>query len=76
MNAEEYLAGSRLFRRPKNGSHGQLIERYGARLVDDGLAQIVTLRPLRLIGDFSNKRTRFKRACSTFSRHYRQTMPN
>jgi site-specific recombinase XerD len=52
MIAEEYLAGSRLFRRLKNGSHGQLIERYAARLVDDGLAQGVTLRSLRLIGDF------------------------
>src|SRR6516162_5416393 len=52
MIAEEYLAGSRLFRRLKSGSHGQLIERYAARLVDDGLAQGVTLRSLRLIGDF------------------------
>jgi site-specific recombinase XerD len=51
MIAEEHLAGSRLFRRLKNGSHGQLIERYTARLVDDGLAQGVTLRSLRLIGD-------------------------
>src|SRR5215813_6935064 len=52
MIAEEYLAGSRLFRRLKNGSHGQLIERYGARLIDDGFAQRVTFRSLRLIGDF------------------------
>src|SRR6516165_4590876 len=52
MIAEEYLAGSRLFRRLKNGSHGQLIERCAARLVDDGLAQGVALRSLRLIGDF------------------------
>ena len=52
MIAEEYLGRSLLFRRLKNGSYGQLIERYAARLVDDGLAQGVTLRSLRLIGDF------------------------
>jgi hypothetical protein len=34
------------------GTPEQLIERYAARLVDDGLAQGVTLRSLRLVGDF------------------------
>jgi site-specific recombinase XerD len=62
MIAEESLVRSRLFRRLKNGSHAQLIERYAARLVDDGLAQGVTLRSLRLIGDFMKwmARSRFR----------------
>ena len=33
MIAEESLVRSRLLRRLKNGSHGQLIECYAARLV-------------------------------------------
>ena len=41
MIAEQYLRRSRLFRRLKNGSHGQLIERYAARLVEEGLGQDV-----------------------------------
>jgi len=52
MIAEEYLARSGAFRRLKNGCHGQLIKCYAARLVDDGLAQGVTVRSLSLIGDF------------------------
>ena len=54
MIAEKYMRRSRLFRRLKNGSHGQLIERYAARLVKDGHAQQGTLRSLRLVGDFLN----------------------
>ncbi len=54
MIAEEYLARNRLFRRLKNRCHGQLIERYAARLVEDGLAQRVTLRSLSLVGDLMN----------------------
>jgi len=50
MIAGKYLSRSRLFRRLKNGSHGQLIERYAARLVEDGRAQQGTLRCLRIIG--------------------------
>ena len=49
--AAEYLGRSRLFRRLKNGSHGQLIERYVVRLVEDGRAQQGTLRCLSVIGD-------------------------
>jgi len=62
MIAEQSLVRSRLFRRLKNGSHAQLIERYAARLVDDGVAQGVTLRSLRLIGDFMKwmARSRFR----------------
>jgi hypothetical protein len=86
MIAEESLVRSRLFRRLKNGSHAQLIERYAARLVDDGLAQGVTLRSLRLIGDFMKwmASSRFRVADidepmveRIFSRHCeRQTMPS
>jgi hypothetical protein len=51
MIAEGYLSRSRLFRRLKNGSHGQLIERYTARLVEEGLGQECTWRSLSLVGD-------------------------
>lgn len=51
MVAEEYLGGSRLFRRLKSGPHGQLIELYAARLVNDGLARHGTWRCLNLVGD-------------------------
>jgi hypothetical protein len=54
MIAEEYLVRSQLFRRLKNGCHGQLIECYAARLVEDGLAQKVTSRSLSLIDDHMN----------------------
>jgi Phage integrase family/Phage integrase, N-terminal SAM-like domain len=54
MIAEEYLTRSRLFRRLKNRWHGQLIECYAARLVEDGLAQRSTLRSLSLVGDLMN----------------------
>jgi hypothetical protein len=50
MIAGKYLSRSRLFQRLKNGSDGQLIERYAARLVEDGRAQQGTLRCLRIIG--------------------------
>jgi site-specific recombinase XerD len=51
MNAEDYLGRSRLFRRLKNGSHGQLIEHYAARLVEVGLARHGIWRSLKLISD-------------------------
>ena len=51
MDAEEYLGRSRLFRRLKSGPHGQLVERYAARLVEDGLARQGTWRCLNLVGD-------------------------
>ena len=35
MEVEEYLGRSRLFRRLRSGPHGQLVERYAARLVED-----------------------------------------
>jgi site-specific recombinase XerD len=51
MIAEDYLGRSRFFRRLKNRSHEELIERYVARLVEDGLNQQGILRSLRLVGD-------------------------
>ena len=51
MDAEEYLGRSQLFRRLKNGPHGQLIERYAVRLVQEGLAQHGTWRCLNLVRD-------------------------
>ncbi len=49
MDAEEYLGKSRLFRRLKNGPHGQLIELYTARVVKDGLARQGMWRCLNLV---------------------------
>jgi hypothetical protein len=37
MEVEEYLGRSRLYRRLGSGPHGQLVERYAARLVDESL---------------------------------------
>ncbi|NOT53639.1 MAG: tyrosine-type recombinase/integrase [Deltaproteobacteria bacterium] len=49
--AEEYLKRSRLFRRLKNGDHGQLVELYAARLVEVGLARHGTWRCLNVVGN-------------------------
>ena len=51
MVAGEYLGRSRLFRRLQSGPHGELVERYAARLVKDGLARQGTWRCLSLVGD-------------------------
>ena len=51
MIAEEYLSRSRLFRRLRNGPHGELIELYASRLVEDGLVRQGTWRCLSLVGD-------------------------
>jgi site-specific recombinase XerD len=62
INAEDYLNRSRLFRRLKNGAHGQLIELYAARLVEVGLAGHGTWRCLNVVGDLlawmAGRRTR------------------
>lgn len=50
MNAEEYLSRSRLFQHLKNGAHGQLIERYTVRLIEDGLGRQSTWRCLNVVG--------------------------
>ncbi len=50
MEVEEYLRRSRLFRQLKGGDHGQLVERYAARLVEDGLVRLGTWRCLNVVG--------------------------
>ena len=37
MDVEEYLRRSQLFRRLKCGPHGQLVERYAVRLIEERL---------------------------------------
>ena len=54
MVTEEYLRRSRLFRRLKSGLHGQHVERYAARLVEDGRARHSTWRCLHLVSDLLN----------------------
>ena len=49
--AEEYLKRSRLFRRLKNDTHGQLVELYAARLVEVGLSRQGTWRSLNVVRD-------------------------
>lgn len=49
MITEDYLGKSRVFRRLKDGPHGQLVERFGARLIKDGLARHGTWRCLNVI---------------------------
>ncbi len=50
MNVEEYLTRSRLFQHLKDGAQGQLIERYAARLIEDGLGRQSTWRCLNVVG--------------------------
>ena len=50
MECEEYLRTSRLFRRLRSGPHGQPVERYAARLVEDGLVRHGTWRCLNVVG--------------------------
>ena len=51
MIAEQYLSGSRLYRRLRNGPHRELVEHYAARLIELGLAREGTLRSLNLVSD-------------------------
>jgi hypothetical protein len=44
------LRRSRLFRRLRSGPHGQLVERYAARLAEDGLVRHGTRRCLNVVG--------------------------
>lgn len=50
MDVEEYLGRSRLFSRLRSGPHGQLIERYAARLVQERLVRHGTWRCLNVVG--------------------------
>ena len=49
MNVEEYLGRSQLFRRLRCGPHGQLVERYAVRLVEERLVQHGTWRCLNVV---------------------------
>src|SRR5690606_37128128 len=49
MEVEEYLRRSRLFQGLKSGDGGQLVERYAARLVEEGLARHGTWRCLNVV---------------------------
>jgi len=44
------LRRSRLFRRLKSGLHGHFVERFAARLVEDGLVRLGTWRCLNVVG--------------------------
>jgi site-specific recombinase XerD len=49
METEDYLGRSRLFRRLKNGIHGQHVERYATRLIEERLARESTWRCLNVV---------------------------
>jgi len=49
MDAGEYLGRSRLYRHLRSGPHGQLVDLYARRLVDDGLARLGTWRSLKVV---------------------------
>ena len=49
MEVEEYLGRSRLYRRLRSGPHGQLVERYAARLVEERLVRHGTWRCLNVV---------------------------
>jgi hypothetical protein len=40
MEVEAYLRKSRLFQRLRSGQHGQLVERYAARLIEEKLVRL------------------------------------
>src|SRR6516165_6121691 len=50
MEVEEYLGRSRLYRRLRRGPHGQFVERYAARLVEERLVRHGTWRCLNVVG--------------------------
>ena len=50
MEVEEYLGRSRLYRRLRSGPHGQLVELYAARLVEERLVRQGTWRCLNVVG--------------------------
>jgi Phage integrase, N-terminal SAM-like domain len=50
MECGEYLRRSRLFRRLRSGPHGELVERYATRLMEDGLVSHGTWRCFNVVG--------------------------
>jgi site-specific recombinase XerD len=51
MEVEAYLRKSHLFQRLRSGQHGQLVERYAARLIEEKLVRLGTWRCLNVVGD-------------------------
>ena len=51
MDAKEYLDRSRLYQRLRNGPHGQLIERFAARLIEARFAPSGIWHSLNIVGD-------------------------
>ena len=62
MDASAYLGRSRLYRRLRNGHHGQLVELFARRLVEEGLVPLGTWRCLNvvdgLLGWMMSRRTK------------------
>ena len=50
MEVEEYPGKSRLYRRLRSAPHGQLVERFAARLVEERLVRLGTWRCLNVVG--------------------------
>lgn len=50
MEVDAHLGKSRLFRRLRSGPHGQLVERYAVRLVEESLVRLGTWRCLNVVG--------------------------
>ena len=50
MEIEAYLRKSHLFQRLRSGQHGQLVERYAARLIEEKLVRLGTWRCLNVVG--------------------------
>ena len=50
IEVEEYLGRSRLYLRLRSGPHGQLVERYAARLIEERLVRHGTWRCLNVVG--------------------------
>jgi site-specific recombinase XerD len=73
-DTEEYLSRSRLFRRLRSGTHGQLVELYAARLVDVGLSKHGTWRCLNVVGNLlawmASHRTELSKLDERMVAHY------
>jgi len=52
MELEGYLRTSRLFQRLRSGPHGELVERYAARVMGDGLVRHGAWRCFNVVGGF------------------------
>jgi site-specific recombinase XerD len=49
MKVEKYLDRSRLYQRVKSAPHGELVERYATRLVEDGFSRVTIRKCLTLV---------------------------